>query len=217
MKFYVDARGKQCPIPVVETRKVLEKIEDGDLVETLVDNEIAVQNLLKMAKQKKLKASEEKHGERDYRVTFSKEGKGTIGGEASKSANLAGEEEAGTDWRQPCKERSSHVLAAISSDKMGEGDEKLGKVLMKGFLYALTGLEIPPSTILLYNGGARLSVEGSAVLEDLKKLEDQGTEILTCGTCLNHYGLTEKLAVGKITDMYTICEKMTQADKVVKP
>ena len=69
----------------------------------------------------------------------------------------------------------------------------------------------------MYNGGAKLSVEGSDSLEDLKLLESQGVEILTCGTCLNHYGLTEKLAVGNVTNMYVICEKMMQAGKVVKP
>ena len=74
-----------------------------------------------------------------------------------------------------------------------------------------------PKTVLFYNGGARLTVEGSASLEDLKNMEAQGVEILTCGTCLNHYGLTDKLAVGGVTNMYTIVEKLAGAGKVVKP
>ena len=105
----------------------------------------------------------------------------------------------------------------LSSDKMGEGDEALGKVLMKGFLYALASQETLPDTVLLYNGGAKLSVEGADSLEDLKLLESQGVEILTCGTCLNHYGLTEKLVVGHVTNMYDICEKMMKAGKIIKP
>ena len=74
-----------------------------------------------------------------------------------------------------------------------------------------------PSTILFYNGGAKLTTEDSASLEDLRLMEQQGVEILTCGTCLNYYGLTEKLAVGSVTDMYTIVERLSRAEKVIKP
>ena len=88
---------------------------------------------------------------------------------------------------------------------------------MKGFLFALSQLESLPQTILFYNGGAKLTVEGSGSLEDLKAMEAQGVEILTCGTCLNHYGLTEHLAVGGVTNMYAIVEKLAGAEKVVKP
>jgi len=106
---------------------------------------------------------------------------------------------------------------AISAAVMGEGSEELGKTLLKAFVFALTQQDKLPKTILFYNGGAALTCEGSAMLEDLKALEAQGVEILTCGTCLNFYGLTEKLAVGSVTNMYTIAEKLTQAGNVVKP
>ena len=114
-------------------------------------------------------------------------------------------------------EKTGNTIVVLSSDCMGEGDEVLGRALMKGFIYALTSQEGLPDTVIMYNGGARLPVEGSESLEDLKLLESQGVEILTCGTCLNHYGLTEKLSVGGVTNMYVICEKMLQAEKVVKP
>ena len=100
---------------------------------------------------------------------------------------------------------------------MGEGEEELGKVLIKGYIYALTQLETLPKTILFYNKGAYLTCEGSASLEDLKSLEAQGVEIFTCGTCLNYYGLSEKLQVGSITNMYVIADTMAKANKVVKP
>ena len=105
----------------------------------------------------------------------------------------------------------------ISSSHMGSGSDELGSALMKGFLYALNQQDSLPSTILFYNGGAALTCEGSASLEDIRSLKAQGVEILTCGTCLNYYGLTEKLQVGEVTNMYVICEKMTQADLIVKP
>ena len=95
--------------------------------------------------------------------------------------------------------------------------QKLGKVLMKGFLFAVTQLDELPKTMLFYNGGATLTTEGSDSLEDLKSLEAQGVTIKTCGTCLNYYGLTEKLCVGEVTNMYDIVETMAKASKVIKP
>ena len=109
------------------------------------------------------------------------------------------------------------TVVVISADHMGEGDEELGRILIKGFIFALTQQEHLPSTILFYNGGARLTCEDSASLEDLKNLASLGVEILTCGTCLNHYGLTDKLAVGDVTNMYVITEKQMQADLILRP
>ena len=100
---------------------------------------------------------------------------------------------------------------------MGEGNEELGKVLIKGFIFALTQLEELPKTILFYNGGAKITAEGSESLEDLKTLEAQGVEIMTCGTCLDYYGLKEKLQVGTVTNMYSIVETMNHADKIIRP
>ena len=109
------------------------------------------------------------------------------------------------------------TVVVIASDKMGEGAEELGKTLLKAFIFSLTQQDKLPKTILLYNGGAHLTCEGSPMLDDLKALEAEGVEILTCGTCLNFYGLTEKLAVGGVTNMYVIAEKMLNAGNVVKP
>jgi len=100
---------------------------------------------------------------------------------------------------------------------MGEGSDELGKILLKGFLYALGQQETLPKTILFYNGGAAMTCEGSPSLEDLTSLQALGVEILTCGTCLNFYGLTDKLKVGEVTNMYAITEKMSQADLIVRP
>ena len=100
---------------------------------------------------------------------------------------------------------------------MGEGDDELGRILLKGFLFALTQQEKLPTTILFYNGGARVTCEGSPSIEDLKNLASLGVEIMTCGTCLNHYGLTDQLQVGEVTNMYVIAEKQMQADLVIRP
>ena len=109
------------------------------------------------------------------------------------------------------------TVVVISSPCMGTGSDELGAALMKSFLFALTQQEVLPKTLLFYNGGAKLTTQGSLSLEDLKSLEAQGVEILTCGTCLNYFGLTEQLAVGGVTNMYDIVEKMTTAGRVVRP
>ena len=128
------------------------------------------------------------------------------------------DEEAGAE-DAPCEVSSGKkkTVVVISSDKMGEGSDELGKVLIKGFIFALSEQESLPDTMLFYNGGARLTCKGSDSLDDIKSLEAAGVNVMTCGTCLNHYGLTEELAVGTVTNMYVIAETMTGADLIVKP
>ena len=119
--------------------------------------------------------------------------------------------------REKVETREETTIVVLSADHMGEGNEELGKVLMKGFIYALTELDKLPKKILLFNSGAKLSVEGSDSLEDLKLLESKGVEILTCGACLNFYEISNQLAVGSVTNMYAIAESMMEASKIIKP
>ena len=205
----IDARGDACPLPVVKAKKAIAELHGPGEVEVLVDNEIAVQNLTKMAQQKGYLSSSEKLAEQEYRVRF------TIKDTPAAETAVPGEEKQQAETCIP--DARTDTVVVIASDKMGEGAEELGKTLLKAFVFALTQQDKLPKTILFYNGGAALTCEGSAMLEDLKALEAQGVEIMTCGTCLNFYGLTEKLAVGSVTNMYTIAEKLTQAGNVVKP
>lgn len=204
----IDAKGLPCPKPVIEAKKALKDMNEG-ILEVLVDNEIAVQNLKKLGNYLTLKTKSEKLEEHSFQVVFQ------VGAQALAKEN---EQAASEEIPQTCQAdiRSDYVVA-IGADHMGEGEGELGRILIKGFLYALTELERLPRTVLLYNGGAKLSVEGSDSLEDLRELEAQGVEILTCGTCLKHYGLEEMLSVGSVTNMYEIVEKMTEASHVVKP
>ena len=198
----VDAMGQACPLPVVMANKALKERKGGESVEVHVDNEIAVQNLTKLANSKNFKSFAEKKDEKLYIVTIQAEG---MSRESSEEVCVT------------CiPDKRTNTVVAIASDKMGQGNDELGKVLMKGFIFALSQLEELPKTILFYNGGATITTEESASLEDLKNMEAQGVEILTCGTCLDYYGLKEKLAVGSVTNMYTIVEKMMNADKIVK-
>lgn len=197
----VNAIGDACPIPVVKTRKAMETIKGSEVVETLVDNEIAVENLKKMAGQMGYQVKDQKLEEGKYSVQI-------MVTEAEKiQADIC-------DCRPTA---ASDKVVVIRSNVMGEGDPELGKVLIKGFIYALSQQEELPKTILFYNGGAYLTCEGSASLDDLKELEHRGVKILTCGTCLNFYGLSEKLKVGEVTNMYEIAETMSKASLIVSP
>ena len=201
----VNAMGDTCPIPVVKTKEAIRQLgANGGVVETLVDNDIAVQNLTKMANQKGYGVESEKLGENEYRVTM------TVG----TGADLPAESEEPV-CMVPVGQKNTVVV--VAADHMGEGEGELGKNLLKAFLYALSQQESLPKTILFYNGGASLTCQGSLSLEDLKSMAERGVEILTCGTCLNFYGLTEKLAVGGVTNMYDIVEKQMAADLIVRP
>lgn len=199
----VDALGDACPIPVVKTKNAIKELNGAGEVLTLVDNEIAVQNLTKMANQKGYVVKSEKISDQEYHVTM------TIGETAK--------EEAAADEVVCSPDRRNNTVVVISSDSMGSGDDTLGKALMKGFIYALSQQDSLPSTILFYNGGAKITGGDGPSIEDLKNLEAEGVEILTCGTCLNHYGLTDSLKVGGVTNMYVIVEKMTNASLIIKP
>ena len=203
----VNAIGDACPIPVVKTKNAIKELNGPGTVEVLVDNEIAVQNLTKMAVHKGYEIQSQKLEEQKYQVIMTV-GEGGEGME--KQEDTAEETVCIPDSR-------NHKIVVISSGRMGEGNDELGEVLMKGFIYALTQQDELPETILFYNGGAPFTCEGSPALEDLKQLEAQGVEILTCGTCLNYYGLSEKLKIGDVTNMYVIAEKMMQADSIIKP
>ena len=207
-KIKVDAMGDQCPIPVIKTKKALKEITETTLVEVHVDNEIAVQNLSKMAKQKNLEYKCEKLEEQHYIIKINAEAEGVSIQQKAPAEN---------DKEICYPDRKSNTVVVLSINQMGNGSEELGHILMKGFIFALTELDELPNTVLLYNSGVKLSTEGSNSIEDLKTLQAQGVEILSCGTCLNYYDLTEKLQVGDVTNMYFILEKMAQADKIIRP
>ena len=203
MEKILDCKGMACPLPVVNAKKAAEAMNPGDVLTVLVDNEIAVQNLSRFAEHKGFGVSAQKKGEKEYAVVM------TVSGEAVESK----EEEVACVMDS----RRKGMLVVLSGNVMGTGDAKLGTSLMKAFVFALTKQDQLPDTILCYNTGAYLTCEGADTLEDLKLLESEGVTILTCGTCLDFYGLKEKLAVGGVTNMYDIVERMENAAQIIKP
>jgi len=187
----IDAKGLACPKPVILTKNALDDMEEGK-VSTTVDNEVARENLKKLANSLNMECKVEDISDEEFVVTIEK--KKTLNKE---------------------EEKEERYTLAFSSDKMGKGDDELGDILVKSFIYTVTETKPLPNTILFYNGGVKLTVEGSPVLEDIKKLEKEGVEIISCGTCLDFFKLKEKLGVGTISNMYTIYENLSQADKTL--
>lgn len=207
----VDAMGDACPIPVIKTKKALAELNGSGELEVFVDNEIAVQNVSKMAANAGGDVASEQISEGKYRVAIRLAGDGTAG--ERDTEEKAEEKQA----EKTAEKEKKHTIVVVSSDRMGSGNDELGKVLVKGFIFAVTQLDELPEQMLFYNGSAVLTCEGADTLEDLKNLEAQGVEILTCGTCLDYYGLKEKLQVGSVTNMYAIVEAMNRADKIICP
>ncbi|KAA9302011.1 MULTISPECIES: sulfurtransferase-like selenium metabolism protein YedF [Aerococcus] len=112
---------------------------------------------------------------------------------------------------------SEKYIVVVSSDEMGHGEPELGKSLMKAFIHNLTEQESLPEKILFYNTGALLVEEGADTVEDLESLVEKGVWIGTCGTCVNYFGLEDKVAVGDISNMTEIVKNMYSYDRVVKP
>ncbi|MGX4598061.1 sulfurtransferase-like selenium metabolism protein YedF [Faecalimicrobium sp. JNUCC 81] len=194
MFIEVDARGLGCPKPVINTKKELDKIEQG-IVVTTVDNKIAKENILKLA------------NSLNCETKILKEEKDLITIEIKKGENVIIEE--------PKKEQLEDKCIFISSDKMGQGNDELGEVLIKGYIYTLTEAKPYPKHIILVNSGVKLSAQNPSAIENLKILESAGVEVLSCGTCLDYYNLKEDLKVGSVTNMYTIVDIMNNSSQTI--
>ena len=190
----INSLGENCPIPVIKAKNALKEMKENEKLVILVDNYIATENLYKMAKELGYELVANKMDENCYECTIIKGKK-----------NL----------EKPGVVEDSVVV--ISSDTMGQGDKELGYALLKGFIYALTELDNPPKTMLFYNSGAYMTTDKSQSLDDLKQLKEKGVEILTCGACLNFYGLSDKLVIGDVTIMYSIAGILSVASKIIKP
>jgi len=198
----IDCRGLACPQPVLETKKALEDQEAGEVV-VLLDNAGSKENVRRFA---------ESQG---HRVSVS-EGKGVfkVRIERGKGRGEPISPEEKTKGRQSLT--YSDFIVFIDADSLGRGSEELGKILIRSFLQTLEQSEAQPQKIILINSGVKLACEGSEVLEDLQEFSLKGIEILSCGTCLDYFGIKKKLMVGRVSNMYEILISLTQAGKVIK-
>ena len=191
MSEIVDARGLNCPEPVILTKRAMD-IGEVDRLVTIVDRTAALENVTKLARSQGYEVEvEDKEG--DYYITMVRS--------REISAQDAGDQE--------------DVAILITNRYFGQGDEELGKILMRSFLYTLTELNGRVKNIIFMNSGVFLTTEGSEVLEILQSLSQEGVEILSCGTCLDFYGLKDKLAVGDVNNMYTATDILSRAGRSI--
>jgi selenium metabolism protein YedF len=196
----IDALGKPCPIPVIEAKKALRKAAADEVVRILVDNDISRQNLEKMAKGLGCPSSFEKQADGNILVSI------TNKPEVGKLPAVSG---------LPAAGGSGGLVVAIGKNTMGQGDDDLGAILIKAFIYSLTELDTPPENLLFFNSGVKLSTEGSNAIADLKTLESKGTIVSSCGTCLDFYKIKDKLVVGNVTNMFAIASAMAEAGTLI--
>jgi selenium metabolism protein YedF len=192
----IDARGMTCPKPVVLTLEALPKLGAEEFLEVLVNDEVAVGNLTRLAEEKNCELLVVEKGGYTSMTLVPRTA-------SAPAAPASPEPEAIEVQVVPA---TGDAVVAVGSDVMGRGSEELGKILVKGLIYALAHQETVPKTMLFFNSGARLTCEGSESLDDIRELEGRGTQILTCGTCLDFYGIRDRLGVGGVTNLYAIAE-----------
>jgi len=205
----VDARGLACPQPVLQTRKALREsaeLQDGSVLTVIVDNDTAQKNVTRMAEKSGYAVQAEP---KDDGIYLRVSGQGpTLPGTGTQDLVVG---------RTVAFPAEGPLVLVVASQYMGQGEhEELGTILIRAFFHTLGEIEPLPDTIIFLNSGVKLVVEGSPVMEDLEALCSQGIEVLACGTCLDYYGLKDRLAAGEISNMYTIAETMLGAGKVVK-
>ncbi|HEX3011235.1 MAG TPA: sulfurtransferase-like selenium metabolism protein YedF [Syntrophomonadaceae bacterium] len=187
----IDARGLTCPQPVILTKRAMDQGDKDELV-TIVDNDAALENVSKLGKSQGYDVNVEEQ-DQTYYIRMNKTSCETI----------------------PQQNFGADVAILVTSQFFGQGNEELGQVLMKSFLYSLNEMKEKIKHIIFMNSGIFLTCEGSPVLEYLQGLESDGVEVLSCGTCLDFYGMKEKLATGKVTNMYTAMDILTTASKSI--
>lgn len=199
MSKIVDGRTKACPIPVIMTKKEIDKGEYNKIT-TIVDNEVAKENVSKLAQSLGLKYDIEDVSDKEFHINI------TLNSEKKDdNKDLNTDKDNGYDLED--------LTIAFSKDIMGGGNRSLGNVLIKSFIYTLSEASPYPKTLIFFNEGVNLTCKGSEVLEDLEKLESKGVEIISCGTCLDFLGKQDLVQIGSISNMYTIYEKLREPKK----
>ena len=198
----LDYSQHQCPYPVIETRKQMLAHPDQPL-EVLVGDTAARDNVSRLAKKMNYSAAAQSVNDK-FLVTLTPQQQQT---EAAHPPSTPIEQDMS----------SEKTVIYCGSDRMGDGDDTFGKILMKNFLTTLLEIDPLPDTILFVNSGINLTTSGSEILEALKNLESQGVDIASCGLCLDFYDKKEDLCVGRTTNMYEMAELQCQARRVVTP
>ncbi|MGO9120732.1 MAG: sulfurtransferase-like selenium metabolism protein YedF [Desulfomonilaceae bacterium] len=201
----IDARGLACPQPVLETKKALEKGVPGPLT-VLVDNSTAKENVMRFARNQGCEVKIQESDPEQFQITILK---------CDKPVEPSAQEEL-LPCPMPGTEPVRNVVY-VGNNCMGRGDDELGAKLMRGFLRTMIDSTPLPWRMVFINSGVKLTTIDQEAVEAISLLEEKGVEVLSCGTCLEHFNLKDKLAAGKVTNMFEIIETLNSATKVISP
>ncbi len=188
----IDCRNMTCPGPVISVKKALENQNE---IVVLLDDGAPYENVTRFVKNRGFMIQED-HGDSGWILTI----------KAGESTNAL----------LPSDSKLGEVVFLITTDRLGDGPDELGRLLMKNFIHSLLEAGSQPSRMLFLNSGVRLTTEGSDVLEALHKLTGMGVEILSCGLCLDFFGIKDKLRSGTTTNMLTTVETILTNNRVIR-
>ena len=197
----VDARGKLCPVPLIMTKKALAELAENESLQILLNNETSFQNVVRLLKEHKIEFATEKQD--DIFTIF------------VRKAGIIPEETNVEDFCSIDSTKLSDYVLTVKRNRMGDGAEELGEILIKACINTLPDIDLKPKKIIFLNSGIFLALKDSPVIESLRKIENMGVTILVCGTCLYYYNKKGELGVGIVSNMYDILDSMTKASKVI--
>jgi len=192
----LDCRGLACPHPVIQTKEVIDQ-GGVEKLTVLVDNAAAQENVSRFFQRSGYEVRVEEQA--GALAVIGRRGEGTAPGPGAAC--------------EPAPVQK--ILVLIGTDRLGTGDDTLGRKLLVNFIGTLKEMGRELWCLVLVNAGVKLAVAGSEVLANLQELEKGGVMVLVCGTCLNHFHLLEQKRVGETTNMLDIVTHMQLADKVI--
>ena len=198
----VDAKGLTCPQPVVLAKRA---IESNEQVLVIVDNDTALENVMRLGTKLCCDVKSEKKNDGTYEIHLTRK----------TGVAPAKEEFVASCGVTPAA--FGPFVIVIAEDKMGRGNDELGNILIRAFLHTICLQKEKPDVMIFYNTGVKLALQDSEVLDDLKELAKAGVEMLVCGTCLNYFEVKDKLGVGLVSNMYDIAGTMSRAGRLLVP
>jgi len=198
----IDTKGFKCPQPLIMLKEGLLGLEAGEMLKVETDNDTSLKNLITYLRDQGVEPEVNSSGKVHTLIT-----------------SVPEKELESTDAAAYCSTEgpARDYVVCIKSELMGEGDIELGRILMETFVENLKLQEQLPTHVIMYNGGVKLAMKQSPVCAALAELEELGTRIMLCGTCIDHYGLQMDIGVGMISNMVVITETLASAGHVVTP
>lgn len=202
-ELIIDARGMLCPKPLILAKDAIGKLKVGEQMTILIDNQTAKENVCQLLQD---------HGAE----TTCREEEGIFTIHVKRNLEDVVSAASGVAPSYSTAVPKPHTIV-FTKRTMGFGSEELGEILIKAFINTIGEASPLPGTMIFYNDGIHLAIEGSPVLDALRALETRGVKILVCGTCLDYYGKKHLLQIGLASNMYDILQELTDAGHVIMP